>query len=497
MKIKKILTIFLASLISLTALFGVVGCNKETDDPTVKTVSGGKIKGYEAETEDVVVYKGIPYAAAPVGELRWKAPQDVVAWDGVKDCTKWGASAMQAKQKADATFTEEFIIEDTETYSEDCLTLNLWTKNDETENKPVVVYIHGGAFVAGGSSCEVYNGEYLASQDVVFVSVNYRLGIFGWFASSALAAEDPEGSTGNYALMDLIKALDWVQDNIAQFGGDKNNVTIMGQSAGGSLVDALLVSPKAEGLFHRAVNMSYKDMAVQYGRGIARQSAGNQLGTLEELRSKSAEELMALSWSNVGVCNDGVYITQDFQQGLQNGASKDVDIMTGMVADGDIIYLGFALMLGVPEGTTVGECLMGIQNTVVKARQMGVEEGETLGNTFVYLFNHVMPGKRNNGVFHSSDVPYFLNYFSDKRAEYWTDTDKAVGLTAAAYLINFCKTGAPNGENLPMWNASTGNYTYMEISGSSAEKQLSESCIGIIKTTFTKPLYGGFDANLF
>lgn len=495
MKIKKIISILCVLLIAVLSCGIVCGCSD--DDKDAITVEGGKIKGAQTKTENVVAYKGIPYAAPPTGENRWRAPQPVKSWKGVKDCTKFGPSAMQAKQKASNPFTAEFIIADTENYSEDCLTLNVWTKTDDVANKPVLVYIHGGAWVSGGSSCEIYDGEYMASQDIVFVSVNYRLGIFGWFASAELAEEDPEGSTGNYGFMDIVKSLEWVRDNIAVFGGDKNNVTIMGQSAGGNMVDTLLVSPKAEGLFHHAINMSFKDMGGEYGNFSARKNAGNRLGKLSELRALSAEELLKKKWDNIGCCLDGVYVTENFQDRLSKGASKNIDVMSGMVPGDAMLYLGLAGWGQMPQGVTASECLMGVQTTMVNARKMGFGEEENHGNTYLYLFNHVMPGKLSSDVFHTSDVPYFMNHLSANRAEYWQDADRTVAATASAYLINFCKTGNPNGEGLTQWTQNEGDYTYLHIKETCEMQSLTPIQQLTVKATFSQKLYGGIPQKFF
>ena len=222
------------------------------------TVDGGEIRGYFSSNEAVSVFKGIPYAAPPVGNLRWKAPAPVVPWDGVKECTKWSASAIQAEQKPFAVWTKEFIIADTG-YSEDCLYLNVWAPNDNKSKHPVIVYIHGGNYKSGGSSCEIYDGTHFAERGVVLVSMNFRVGTLGCLAMTALSQESEHGVSGNYMLLDQVAALKWVKDNISNFGGDPDNVTIMGQSTGAGSVNVLTVMPLAKGLFKRAISMSYNN----------------------------------------------------------------------------------------------------------------------------------------------------------------------------------------------------------------------------------------------
>lgn len=508
-----------SALVCAVAL-GLTGCtssttnNGDSDDTdftlnptTAITVSGGEITGaYSDEEETVAVYKGIPYAAAPVGDLRWKAPQDVEEWEGVKECTEWGASAIQVEQAPFMMWSEEFIIEDTG-YSEDCLTLNVWAKTDGDADKPVVVYIHGGGFTSGGSSCEVYDGEYLASQDVVYVSINYRVGILGYLAHPDLSAESEDGVSGNYGVLDQIKALEWVQENIAQFGGDPDNVTIMGQSAGAASVNDLILSPKAEGLFTKAFSMSYNSITSTFTTLEAAEESGKELFgdmTLEEMREMSTEELMALSFSGSPI-NDGVVLTGDPAEVLQNGEANDVTLLSGFVTgdtwlftsfptdeDGNYTKEGFISTLTelfgdnaealIAEYTFDGDdasaAVAQFQIDQMQAQQnllASVRTSGGAGDTYSYYFTHVMPGIDSElyGAFHTSDVPYFLNVFSDLRADYWTDDDYAVGEKASSYLINFAKTGNPNGEGLTEWNTNDGN-TYLTIDVTDTETHLSD-----------------------
>lgn len=435
----------------------------ETGDKINKTVEGGQIRGaYLDETHNVAVFKGIPYASPPVGQNRWRAPQPVETWKGVKECTEYGNSAMQAPQEANGAFTEEFIISN-KNYSEDCLTLNIWTNGTgETTNRPVIVYFHGGAWVAGGSSCEVYEGDYLASQNIVFVSVNYRLGIFGFFAHSELAAEGG-GSTGNYGFMDMIKSLEWVRDNIGKFGGDKNNVTVMGQSAGAHLAHYLLASPKAEGLFKNAVIQSYAAMgAMSFCADKAEVMAkGDALGNVEDLRAKSAEQVMNLDGNKMGLTLDGVYIDKSLGDAFEAGRGKDVNVLYGTVSDD--AFLCAIADFGTFNNMDVSEMLMGNGYVLGKARQIG-----GANNTYCYYFDKVMPGKTVNGeenktAFHTSDVPYFLNHLTKRREADWKEKDREIGKLSSQYLINFARCGNPNSKSVAKWNPITENKEYMHI----------------------------------
>jgi para-nitrobenzyl esterase len=243
---KKTKQIFFFLLLS----FFFCNLNAQENQPTNEVI-GGKIRGTNNNDGSVAIYKGIPFAAPPVGELRWRAPQPVKAWSGVLDCTKYSASPMQAKPAPFSMWSEEFLIP-AEPISEDCLYLNVWTGNKSKKNKqPVLVWIYGGGFSSGGSACPIYDGEAFAKQGVVFVSINYRVGVFGFFAHPDL--DEP---SGNFGLLDQIAALKWVKKNIASFGGDPEQVTIAGQSAGSMSVNALVASPLAAGLFNKAIAQS-------------------------------------------------------------------------------------------------------------------------------------------------------------------------------------------------------------------------------------------------
>src|SRR6516225_7634296 len=209
------------------------------------TIESGKLRG--SSTDGVVSFKGIPFAAPPVGQLRWRAPQPVAPWSGVREATSFQSDCMQVPFPSDAAPLGTKP-------AEDCLYLNVWKPDAATTDKlPVMVWIYGGGFVNGGSSPAVYDGSQFAKKGVVFVSFNYRLGRFGFFAHPALTRENADGLLGNYGFLDQIAALQWVQKNILAFGGDPGNVTIFGESAGGFSVHMLMGSPLAQGLFHKAI----------------------------------------------------------------------------------------------------------------------------------------------------------------------------------------------------------------------------------------------------
>ena len=246
-------------ILLLLPLLALMACNesKEGNDCPVLTVEGGRIQGVRAENPGVFVYRGIPYAAPPIGELRWQEPHQVVPWDSIRQCDKFGHPGYQAVHYP-GFYASEWGYGDEAPYSEDCLYLNVWTKAPgETEKKlPVALWIHGGGYREGWGSEPEFDGQEWASKDVVLVTINYRLGIFGFMTHPELSAESSNKVSGNYGILDQIQSLKWVKENIAQFGGDPDNVTIFGQSAGAGSVRTLAESPLARGLFHKAVIMS-------------------------------------------------------------------------------------------------------------------------------------------------------------------------------------------------------------------------------------------------
>ncbi|MDO5443189.1 MAG: carboxylesterase family protein [Bacteroidia bacterium] len=236
----------------------LTGC--KTQNPVLE-IEGGKIQGVETVSKGIYVYKGIPFAAAPVGDLRWKAPQPVTPWEGVRIADTFSAGAVQAPHDSSNPWTSEFYWNDPE-FSEGCLYLNVWTSapGKPDEKLPVAMWIHGGAYTGGWSWEPEFDGKVWAEKGVVMVTINYRLGIFGFMCHPLLAEESPEGVSGNYGILDQIAALKWVHNNIAAFGGDPDNITILGQSAGAGSVKTLVSSPLTEGLISKAI--------IQSGGGV-------------------------------------------------------------------------------------------------------------------------------------------------------------------------------------------------------------------------------------
>ncbi|MDR0641650.1 MAG: carboxylesterase family protein [Treponema sp.] len=415
-------------------------------------VTGGLITGYTSQDGHVRIYKGIPYAADTGGQNRFRSPQDVKPWNGIKDCTNWGNSAVQPPQDPFMFWTEEFIISN-KIYSEDCLNLNVWTPGT-AERKPVIMFIHGGGYTSGGSSCDVYDGEAIARKDVVFVSVNYRAGIFGFLANSQLQTEND--GCGNFAVLDLIKALEWIRDNITQFGGDPENVTIMGQSAGSGLVQALVASPRAKNMFHHAVAQSYNAIQSPFKDITAQIEQGDALGiSLDDLRSMSTGDVFNLKWAS-SPCVGTDIIPYDLATAYNKGAANDVDLTSGFVeGDGLLFFRGDAEL---PADQLEKNMMVSQLALANLPRIPGYK-----GNVYLYYYNYIMPGEnsQSDGAFHTSDVPYFFNHLSGSRASYWTAADRKLANIMSDYLVNFAKTGNPNGAGLAVWRTAEESGSYL------------------------------------
>ena len=313
----------------------------------------GKVQGVLTADKAVEVYTGIPYAKPPVGELRWKAPQDPEPWGGVRTCTHFAAMSMQPRSSEIYNSLSQIVgfhdfevsVHDNfrDAVSEDALYLNIWKPAGAGEKLPVLVYIHGGSLQTGQPWYADYSGEGLARKGIIVVNLGYRLGVFGFLATEELAAEDPNHSTGNYGLMDQIKALEWVRDNIAAFGGDPDNVTLSGESAGAACVTALCTSPKAKGLFRRAIAESstttapvpqhsfrLMDEALKTGRETMERF---KVSTIEEMRALPAEQLVAAADTNHHITVDGYILTKTPYESYKAGEHNEEALLHGFNAE--------------------------------------------------------------------------------------------------------------------------------------------------------------------
>ncbi|MFA7252226.1 MAG: carboxylesterase family protein [Bacteroidales bacterium] len=461
---KKLLLVFLS-----LSLFGCEGSNP------VLTIEGGKIQGVKAETRGVFVYRGIPYAAPPIRELRWKAPQPVIPWEGVRIADTFGHPCFQAAHYPGG-YTTEWGYGDEAAYSEDCLYLNVWTKAPGQTGKklPVALWIFGGGLREGWGSEPEFDGEAWAGKDVVLVTFNYRLGVFGFLTHPELAAENPEHVSGNYGILDQIEALRWVKKNIAQFGGDPDNVMIFGQSAGGRSTKTLCASPLARGLFNKAIIMSASGLTLPVPAAAAVSSATSSymrafapltleessqqtkqvmdwagLTDLEKMRAASTEVIFALgpiyqsvtgnlTWMSSGLISpvvDGYVLEEDFDNAAVNNNLANVPYM-----------IGFTL-------NDMGNMAPGIIDFCVNREQAG-------DRAYAYQFARRLPtdGRDNvlKGAFHSSDLWYVFQSFKNSWRP-WTEGDWNLSEEMLTAWTNFAKFGDPNGRQGGEWTPCTGD----------------------------------------
>ena len=458
----------------------------------VKT-EGGLVSG--AVKDGVQSWKGIPFAAAPVGDLRWRAPRPAPAWSGVKDATAYAHDCMQLPFPSDAAPLGT-------PPDEDCLYLNVWAPEKPAAAKlPVMVWIHGGGFVNGGSSPAVYDGSAFARRGVVFVSFNYRLGRFGFFAHPALSKESPGEPHGNYGYLDQIAALQWVQKNVAGFGGDAKNVTLFGESAGGGSVNTLMVSPLAKGLFQKAIcesgggrangPMAAPTLAKAEATGVAFAklvgAEGEDAAVLAALRKLPAADvvrgmnMMSMGQQRdtyAGPMIDGKVVPEPVEDAFRAGRQAKIPYLIGansrefgfftpppaMVetmlarfgADREKVIAAYD-----PSGSgDKGEVGVGLSSDgamVEPARMLARLTAQAGQPTWVYRFSYVATSLRatTRGALHATEIPFV---FATARAKYEAATtaeDEALAAQANAYWAAFAKSGDPNAEGLPKWPAFT------------------------------------------
>jgi len=520
--LKTISWILIAVILCVNALFtnpipvnrSLYSMKGRVPTEAVKT-QNGMVSGFYNKDKSIKEFSGIPYAAPPVGDLRWKAPEPVQSWDGVRQLTHFSDAAMQSKAPPILSKllglslgTNELLrnsgIKSNEKVSEDCLYLNIWSgAKSNSERRPVIVYIHGGSFVFGSGSMDLYNGENMAKKGVVFVNINYRLGIFGFMSNPELTKESEYNASGNYGILDQIAALKWVKNNIAEFGGDPDNVTIAGESAGSGSVNILMASPLAKGLFHRAIGESGAFFSME-----SKESGGNPSPTLaeaeqngvefqkslkkaslEDMRKMSAKDLLKASKNETIVPNIDGYVLPDtvyniFEEGKQN----DVPIIVGSNSDeGSLLTLPwpaygavdaaeFKIIAEKRYGDMTNDLLKlypaDTDSQAVKAQveiprdqlftwQMNtwakLQSKTGKSKAYYYYFNRVQPGPRRFmelGAYHSAEIAYAYNNL-DKINLPYTEVDRNLSDVMSSYWVNFAATGDPNGETLPTWSEYT------------------------------------------
>jgi para-nitrobenzyl esterase len=450
-------------------------------DP-VRTQSG-LVSGTSAGSPDVRVYKGIPYAAPPLGDLRWKVPQPVAAWQGVRDAGQYSATCMQTPYPAASIYYSE-----PQPVSEDCLYLNVWTAAKSTkERRPVMVWIHGGAFTRGAGSTPTYDGEKLAAKGVVLVTINYRLGVFGFLAHPELTGESAHHSSGNYALLDQIAALEWVQKNIASFGGDSKRVTIFGESAGSWAVNYLMATPVARGLFHRVIGESGASFGPNTTLATAEKSgekfaAAIGAADLKALRAKPADELLKASGAASFPPNvDGWLLSEDIRSIFEHGKQNDVPLIAGFNADEGTTLSPWPAsgtaksfaeqarrtfgkqaddFLKIYPAATDDEARAAHYNSFRDQRfgwqmRTWVRASSQTGRakTYLYYFSRVPPSadSARYRAYHAAEISYVFGNFRPGRP--WEDTDHKLSDAMSSYWVNFAATGDPNGKGLAKWPA--------------------------------------------
>ncbi len=460
----------------------------KAQNPIVK-IANGKIKGTINIDKTVRIFKGIPFAAPPMGDLRWKAPQPVQNWKGIKQTMAFSRSPTQNRPEPFLCWSEEFIAQP-ESLSEDCLYLNVWTTSkSKKEKQAVFVWIYGGGLSSGSANCAIYDGEEMAKKGVIFVSINYRVGVMGFMAHPELSKESGNNASGNYGILDQITALKWIQKNIAAFGGDPNNVTIAGQSAGAFSVTALIASPLTKDLFHKAIPQSGGLLAnILLSQNLAKAEEGGlrfmkkaNTNSIAELRKKTAEELQILSNNQdagrFGITLDGFTLPINLMEHFKKGLHNQTPVLTGWVT-GDGSFLGDAPMtveeykkeaqskygdkadmfLSIFPAATVDEVKTVKQKlTLLSFAGMPSHLLASFNKkkSYLYQFSHVPPDKPNfpnYGAFHTSEVPYVLHTLHTWKRP-WQQLDKELENIISSYWVNFAKTGTPNGANLPEWKS--------------------------------------------
>jgi para-nitrobenzyl esterase len=473
-----------ATLAVPLALFG------DSSAPQVKTVSG-VVEGKDDGT--VRAFLGIPYAAPPVGDSRWKPPVAAAKWTGVRKATEFGSHCMQGKVFGDMNFRDPGG-------SEDCLTLNVWVPAKPSRAKlPVMVWIYGGGFVAGTTSEARQDGTHLAQQGVIVVSMNYRLGIFGFFVHPELTKESGHNAAGNYGLLDQVEALRWVRDNIAAFGGDPGNVTIFGESAGSFSVSAQMASPLAKGLFHKAIGesggafysggLSFEPRSVREEKDVKIVSTKLGESTLAELRAIPAQKLLEAfappqsRGFDFGADVDGYFLPEPVPAIFAAGKQNDVPLLAGWNHDEGSFEIAFSPQKPTADtlkanaqkdfGDKAGEFLKLYPSDTPEQALRSAEDfaGDRFiaFSTWAWLEAQTKTGKQpvyryrfdlgppadpkgpQLGAFHSAEIEYVFGQLDSKAGVAWKPEHRELSEEMQKYWANFARSGDPNGPGLPKW----------------------------------------------
>lgn len=493
----------------------LIDSGKEISTKPVQT-EYGLISGVYNADRSVRAFAGVPYAKPPIGDLRWKAPQTPDAWKGIRVSDHFSDCAVQSNLPTPISRlmyltmgTDELShssIGDEEKTSEDCLYLNIWAGADsDQEKRPVIVYIHGGSFTTGSGSIDVYNGENMAKKGAVFVTINYRLGIFGFYANPELSKESGDSVSGNYGILDQIAALKWVKENIAAFGGDPGNVTIAGESAGSMSANILQASPLAKGLFSHVIAESGGYFGSQgFKHGLMQTLASSEKDGLNlehslnkdsiaDLRKVSASDLLKASDSiSTRPVLDGYVLHDTVYNTFEKGEESDVPVLIGSNANESALFLSLPWPVSMsPEYSTMNmsDFHQAVQKTygsfsnqffklypsdnnseLVKSELASgttqwfawhmhtwaeLQTAKEKSKVYYYYFNKIQPGPSGMqalGAYHSSEVAYAYDNLSKVDLPY-TNADMKLSDKMSSYWFNFAKTGNPNGSDLPNWSS--------------------------------------------
>ncbi|MFN3816142.1 carboxylesterase/lipase family protein [Brevundimonas sp.] len=469
------------------------------DRPVVQAPAGS-VRG-EA-LDGVAAFGGIPYAEAPTGRMRWRAPVTAASWDGVRDATEFGPACHQPPSRPGSIYAPA----EPPAMSEDCLSLNVWTP-ENAENAPVFVWIHGGSLTGGSGSEVMYDGARMAAEGVVVVTLNYRLGVLGYLAHPDLSAESPDGVSGNYGLLDQIEALRWIQRNIAAFGGDPDNVTIAGESAGALSVMYLMAAPQAHGLFHKAVAQSAYMISTPALRETVHgtpsaEDAGVALSRQLEVRGLARLRAMDPQALTVGAAMsgflplgnvDGHVLPAQPVAAFERGEAAPVPILAGF-NDGEIRSLRFLLppqpasaeayeaAIRAAYGDLADDMLARYPSSDLDEAMLATTRDAMYGWTaerlvrsqtaqgqpsFLYYFNHSCPAADAAGLhaFHASEIPYVFGG-GDRTPPHWpaipeTDVEARLSDAMLGYWVSFARDGVPVAEGQPDWRAYGEDRAYM------------------------------------
>ena len=496
----------LKRLADLTAVFWFCAMTATADpDPRIATTESGAVAGAQL-AGGMLVFRGIPYALPPTGGLRWRPPAPANSWQGVRDATAFGPSCMQPRSQKGALYAD-----DPPKMSEDCLYLNVW-KPTGAAKAPVMVWIHGGALVSGNLASPLFDGSALAAQGVVVVTLNYRLGVLGYLAHPDLTAESPQHVSGNYGLLDQMAALRWVRANIAQFGGDPDNVTIFGQSAGGLSVMELVASPVARGLFSKAIAQSaymVSNPELQHAR--FGQPSAEAIGVLvgqalqtPDIRAMRAVPADTITNAALGVgfnpqaTVDGLILRRQIVETFDLGEQAPVPLMVGFNA-GEIRSLR-ALLPKIPHSSadyeaevhrryrdladaylklypssTVEESALAATRDGLygwTAERLAVKQTAIGQPAYLYYFEHTYPAEipLNLAAFHASELPYEFGQVG-AGGQVWRnwpkppETDQELTLSKAiiSYWTSFARTGTPVAADQPAWKPFAEGGAYMDF----------------------------------